>query len=109
MPNSSRSHPSKRYPAPTRKGPLQRKRRRAKRRRRKVRQIKVQYTSRTLTAYGFFSPMAMFLLEVLPLKEAFASQLSLAHRGKEFTVADFWITLVILPIPGIERIQSPRR
>ena len=105
MPNSSRSHPSKRYPAHTRRGRLQRKRQRSKRRRRKVRQIKVQYTSRTLTAYGFFYPMATFLLEVLALKEAFASQISLAHRGKEFTVADFCITLVILPILGIERIS----
>ena len=105
MPNSSRSHPSKRYPAHTRRGRLPRKRQRNKRRRRKVRQIKVRYTSRTLTAYGFFSPMATFLLEVLHLKEAFASQLSLSHQGKEFPVADFWITLVTLPILGIERIS----
>ena len=105
MPNSSRSHPSKRYPAHTRRGRLQRKRQRSKRRRRKVRQTKVQYTSGTLTAYGFFYPMAIFLLEVLHLKEAFASHISLSHQGKEFPVADFWITLVILPILGIERIS----
>jgi len=105
MPNSSRSRPSKRYPAHTRKGRVQRKMRRAKKRRRKVRQAKVQYTSRTLTAYGFFSPMATFLLEVLHLKEAFASQISLVHQGKDFTVADFCITLVILPILGIQRIS----
>ena len=105
MPNSSRSRPSKRYPAHTRKGRVQRKMRRAKQRRRKVRQSQVQYTSRALTAYGFFYPMATFLLEVLHLKEAFASQISLVHQGKDFTVADFCITLVILPILGIERIS----
>lgn len=54
---------------------------------------------------GFFSPMATFLLEVFHLKEAFASQLRLSPQGKEFPVADFCITLVILPILGIERIS----
>ena len=106
MPNSSRFHPSKRYPAPMRKGRVHRKRRRGKKRRRKARQPEVQYTSRTLTAYGFFSPMAMFLLEVLHLKEAFASQISLAHQGKEFPVPDFCITLVLLPI--LEQTLDPR-
>ena len=105
MPKSCRSRPSKRYPAHTRKGRLQRKRRRVKKRGRKVRQVEVEYTCETLTSYGFFYPMAVFLLEVLHLKEAFASQISLSHQGKEFTVADFCITLVILPILGIERIS----
>lgn len=70
-----------------------------------MRRMAVQHTSRSLTAYGFFYPMALYLIEVLHLKEAFACQISLTHQGNTFTVADFCITLIVLPILGIERIS----
>lgn len=105
MPTSTRCPPSKRYPVYTRKGRLQQQVRRAKKRQGRNRPVQVQYTSQALTSYGFFYPIAVFLLEVLHLKEAFASQISWAHSGKTFTVADFCITLVLLPILGIERIS----
>lgn len=105
MPKSSRPHSSKRYPAHTRRGRRQRQAKRTKRQAKRGRRMEIRHTSRSLTAYGFFYPMALFLIEVLHLKDAFSRHISLTHRGKTFTVADFCMMLIVLPVLGIERIS----
>lgn len=98
----------KHYPRHTRRGKRQHRQQLGKRRAGKAhrrQKAALRYTNRTATQYGFFYPVAMFLLKVLGLKTLFESHISVTHKGRDFTCADFCITLVVLPILGIERIS----
>ena len=71
----------------------------------KLPKIEVRFENENLTRYGFFPPIAKFFLDYLGLRKRFKLISLKKIRDRDFSIIDLCISMISLPILGIERIS----